>query len=287
MQTYYERQSAKIERLKRRIAKNKTIASENDLSLYGEAKSGIPMGQPILIGHHSERKHRKHLERIEKKVRSGYEAQKKAEYLESRLESIESRKAIDSDNPNALELVQFKIAKLEEEKARNRAINIFIKSACMSENPIDELASSLTILDSNLYPKSSARFEAEKLLKPGFNGRIQGIPAWWFTNTNAEIRRLKKRIAELESLSSGWEPITFQFGKVEIIEGRVVIEFKDYHLNQIVISLIKEGLKKSPFVFKFSPSTKCWVRKHTATTQSSYFRKQLEDYLKGFEDGRE
>ncbi len=39
----------------------------------------IPVGQPILVGHHSERRHRRHLERVDANLRAGVEAAREAE----------------------------------------------------------------------------------------------------------------------------------------------------------------------------------------------------------------
>lgn len=111
---YEEKRQARIDRLRARAEKKRAFASENDLSLYGEAKSGIPLGQPILVGHHSERRHRKHLERIENKVRKGFEAAEYADRLEQRADAAENRTAIDSDNPEALKLIDERILKLEK-----------------------------------------------------------------------------------------------------------------------------------------------------------------------------
>lgn len=109
MNAYEERKAAKIERIEKRIERKKDFASKNDLSLFGEEKCRIPLGQPILVGHHSERRHRKHLEQINNKVRKGYEAAKEASRLEDKIESISNRRAIDSDNPNASSLLQQKL----------------------------------------------------------------------------------------------------------------------------------------------------------------------------------
>lgn len=63
--------------------------------------SMIPMGQPILCGHHSEKRHRKDLERIDNNMRKSVEESKKAEYfsdkaerLEWQTEKMESRKFV-------------------------------------------------------------------------------------------------------------------------------------------------------------------------------------------------
>lgn len=44
----------------------------------------IPLGQPILIGHHSERRHRRDIERIDRSMRKSVEESDKASYLKGR-----------------------------------------------------------------------------------------------------------------------------------------------------------------------------------------------------------
>ena len=47
----------------------------------------IPFGQPILVGHHSERRHRRDLDRIDRNMRTAIEEGKKAEHLRDRVEA--------------------------------------------------------------------------------------------------------------------------------------------------------------------------------------------------------
>jgi len=56
-----------------------------------EEVSGIPLGQPILVGHHSERRHRAALERADRAMRKSVEESKYAARLEARAESAERR----------------------------------------------------------------------------------------------------------------------------------------------------------------------------------------------------
>lgn len=104
--SYELKKQARIERLKKHIARLDKFADGKDLSMFGELKSGIPMSQPILVGHHSERRHRKHLERIERIVRPGYNASKKADQLRERLNSLLNANIIQVDNPNAKSLIE-------------------------------------------------------------------------------------------------------------------------------------------------------------------------------------
>lgn len=61
----------------------------------------IPMGQPILVGHHSERRHRRTLERADNAMRRGCEAVKLAEHHEHRAEAAAANAAPDTGRPLA------------------------------------------------------------------------------------------------------------------------------------------------------------------------------------------
>ena len=80
-----------------------------------EEKSGIPLGQPILVGHHSERGHRKALERADNNMRKCVEASQKAEEYEQRAKYWKSRKSdINLSMPESLEYYEHEL-----EKAKN------------------------------------------------------------------------------------------------------------------------------------------------------------------------
>lgn len=123
VEEYKARKEARIERMRSRADKLQTVARENGLHLYGEVSSGIPLGQPILVGHHSERRHRRALERIESKVRKGFEAGKEAASLLERADAAESRRAIDSDNPDAIAMLIARIAKYKDQRDAMKAEN--------------------------------------------------------------------------------------------------------------------------------------------------------------------
>jgi len=85
----------------------------------------IPMGQPVLVGHHSERRHRRDLERIDSGTRKAYEEQRKAEQHESRAGGIERQldHMIFDDDPDAIEALERRIADREREAETYKAIN--------------------------------------------------------------------------------------------------------------------------------------------------------------------
>ena len=81
MNDYEERKQARIDRYREKAEKARQQSSQ----LSHESVSmleHIPPGQPILVGHHSERGHRKLLERSDRKMEQSIAASEKADYYE-------------------------------------------------------------------------------------------------------------------------------------------------------------------------------------------------------------
>jgi len=79
----------------------------------------IPFGQPILVGHHSEARHRRNLAKIESNIIKGHEAQEKADYYANKTHST----AIQSDDPDAINKLQNLVTALEQTHKDMIAIN--------------------------------------------------------------------------------------------------------------------------------------------------------------------
>lgn len=80
-----------------------------------EDATGIVFGQPILIGHHSEKRHRKTIERADNAMRKSIEEDKKAEEYQRRSEYWESKaKDINLSMPESLEFFEYKLHEAKE-----------------------------------------------------------------------------------------------------------------------------------------------------------------------------
>ncbi|HEX7673538.1 MAG TPA: DUF3560 domain-containing protein [Bdellovibrio sp.] len=66
-------------------AEKRAEVAYNNASKIG---SMIPLGQPILVGHHSEKRHRRDIERIDNNMRKSVEESKKSEYLSSKASTL-------------------------------------------------------------------------------------------------------------------------------------------------------------------------------------------------------
>jgi NADH dehydrogenase/NADH:ubiquinone oxidoreductase subunit G len=120
--TYEEKKQARIQRLRDRAEKKRAIGK----SLLDSAKrtsNMIPMGQPILMGHHSEKRHRRDLGRIHSQTDKGLDLLEDARRLEDRADNAENNTAISSDDNEAIEKLQDKLAKLEKKRQEIKDYN--------------------------------------------------------------------------------------------------------------------------------------------------------------------
>ncbi len=82
-------------------------------------------GQPILVGHHSEKRHRNHIKKIDTNMRKAFEEKDKASHHASKADGL--RVALDtsiySDDDNAIEELEKRIKANEDTRALMRETN--------------------------------------------------------------------------------------------------------------------------------------------------------------------
>ena len=113
---YEERRKQRIERYKRLAEKSKAKSNEYMNSNANKTLSRIPLGQPILTDHYSARSHSRLIERAKNNIRKSIEEDKKSEFYSDRAESAENSKVIYSDDPQAIEKLEEKLTRLENER---------------------------------------------------------------------------------------------------------------------------------------------------------------------------
>jgi len=119
---YQEKQEQKLEKYQE-LSKKAQQESEAQYKRSKRISDLIPMGQPVLVGHHSEKRHRKDIERIQNSFNKSVELQNKAEYYKSKAERILNPTAISSDNPEAINLLKEKLNKLEAKRQKCKDYN--------------------------------------------------------------------------------------------------------------------------------------------------------------------
>lgn len=255
---YFERKEARIERFQELAQKNEIKSAQLHDQAHKMADA-IPFGQPILIGHHSEKRDRNYRDRIWTKTEQAIETQKKADYYAQKAASAESNNAISSDNPDAIEELKEKLKKCQEFQDHAKTVNKIVRKKIPDDKKIIEL------IASGMHEGT-----AQKCLIPDYVGRI-GIPAYALTNNNANMRRIKERIEQLEKEKSD---ITTEqvIGNISIInsveENRILITFPGIPDEAIRNKLKSDG-------FRWSPSNKSWQAYRSAAWKIPYIIKFL------------
>lgn len=153
---------------------------------------------------------------------------------------------ISSDDPQAVEKLEAKLATLEKHQEMMKAANAAIRMK-------DPAKGDAKLAELGYTPEDIAKLRA-----PDFCGRI-GYPAYELQNNNANIRRIRGRIAELkkrtENTPEGWE---FDGGRVVVntAENRLQIIFDGKPDADIRTELKGEG-------FRWAPSQGAWQRQLT------------------------
>lgn len=169
-------------------------------------------------------------------------------YIQGLLDKIRSvgTGGISSDDPQAVEKLEAKLAALEKHQEMMKAANAAIRMK-------DPAKGDAKLAELGYTPEDIA-----KLREPDFCGRI-GYPAYLLQNNNANIRRIRGRIAELkkrtESTPEGWE---FDGGRVVVntTENRLQVIFDGKPDADVRTELKGEG-------FRWAPSQGAWQRQLT------------------------
>lgn len=169
-------------------------------------------------------------------------------YIQGLLDKIRSvgTGGISSDDPQAVEKLEAKLAALEKHQELMKAANVAIRMKDPTEG------------DAKLAELGYTPEDIAKLREPDFCGRI-GYPAYLLQNNNANIRRIRGRIEELkkrtENTPEGWE---FDGGRVVVntAENRLQIIFDGKPNADVRTELKGEG-------FRWAPSQGAWQRQLT------------------------
>lgn len=258
MNTYEAKKQLRIERLE----KAGRLAKELSERLHSTARSMaevIPFGQPILVGHHSERGDRAYRSRIQRRFEKSFELADKAAYYARRAESARLNSNISSDDPEAIFKIEEKIARLEKFQDIMKKVNVLIRkfnfdyeiingrSALIQNEKVQECIKA--IIEAGLLKENTAI----EIVKPDFCGRV-GFASYSLTNNNANISRLKKRIEELTA-KRGQET-----SEQEIDGVKVVKNVEENRLQMFFDGKPSEEKRKQlkSYGFRWSPSNGCW-----------------------------
>ncbi len=276
MNSYEEKQQRRKEKLE--AAADRAEASSNasfERADLREEKSGIPLGQPILIGHHSERRHRKAIERADNAMSKAVSEQERADVLRSRAASVGTG-GISSDDPDAVKKLDEKLEKLQAKqtkmKTNNRILRKWHKKGVTPTSEGTDFDTYFAELKA-VYPDSNEKL-ARMLIEPDCHGCI-GHASYELTNNNAKIKATVKRIEQLNARQTMKTERHIVEGVCSIVfnveENRVQFIF-DGKPSDEVRALLKRNS------FRWAPSQGAWQRQ--LNNSARYVVKSIVKQLK-------
>lgn len=257
MNEYEEKRQARIERLRSRSEKAHAEAGQR----WGIAKQQGELlnGQPVLIGHHSEKGHRALINRMASNSRKASEAYQNGKELERRAEAAEKNTAVFSDDPEAVAKLRPQIAAAEKRQDMMRQANKIIRSKPKNQLTPDKMKALAAL---GLYEEV-----AERLFSGDDLGRI-GFISYELANNNSNIRRMRERVGTLLKQANDKTTET-QHGEIKVVENveenRVQIFFPGKPSDEVRRELKSSG-------FRWARSLGCWQR-HRSTNATYYANK--------------
>lgn len=122
MNHYEQKVEAKRERYAE-LATKRQAQSDDAYKTARQIGDMIPFGQPILVGHHSERGHRNAISKIDTNMRKSIDLQDKANYYAEKAQNY-GKSGISSDDPAVVIKLKEKLTKAQEEHNAYKKHNI-------------------------------------------------------------------------------------------------------------------------------------------------------------------
>lgn len=168
-------------------------------------------------------------------------------YIQGLLDKIKSigTGGISSDDPNAIDKLREKLAEREALQTEMKLANAYYRKH-------------KTLVGFDAYTDEQAKAKDAKI-KSGYSWENCPFPAYTLSNNNANMKRIRERIASLEKRAEkplqGWK---FEGGEVvaNSIENRLQILFDEKPDEATRTELKRNG-------FRWAPSQKAWQRQLT------------------------
>ena len=231
------------------------MAKRQANSRYNSSKSitdPIPLGQPILVGHHSERRHRRDIQRSHDDMRKSVEAQNKADYYASKTVST----AIASDDPEAIQKLKDKLEQLQNNQEQMKLVNKLWRKAGKPHPKQD-----------NMNPDNWEKF-GQLLTENGINAleikpylsrdSLERSPySYHLSLGTQEMRRIRKRISDLRQTL---EQTLTEGNKETQYEGFTLVE--NFEINRLQLVFDRKPNEEVRRILKSNSFR--WSRYHGA-----------------------
>ena len=171
---------------------------------------GIPPGQPILVGHHSEKHHRRDLDRMDRNMRKGIEHGEMAERHDQAADTIRRQLAnsVYDDDRDATERLQARIERREAQRERIKAVNRAAAAVCRRHGirrkghywsaPEEQRETARAALADLCKQVEATPREIDDLTASLTHGGAVGYESYHLSNLGANIRRDRQRLTRLQ-----------------------------------------------------------------------------------------
>lgn len=237
---YQEKQQTRIIRYKEIAQKLKTQA-EALAERSDQLSEHFFGGQPILVGHHSEKKARRVQGMMHHKMRKSFQAKEKAEQYERKAQAVENNTAISSDDPDVKEKLEGKIKNLTFTQELWKQVNRICRKKDWNKE------SKIAMIKQLGYDTK----EAVEFVTDG------GVADYRLKNNSANLSATKKRLEKIllnEKIGDYSEEVRGVKLEVNQEFNRVMILFP-----VIPPDHVRSDLKRSGF--HWSPTNGVWMRK--------------------------
>lgn len=239
MNWYEQKQEARRERLEERAER---LRREGDARVNSgmERLRAIPFGQPILVGHHSEKRDRNYRAKAVRSVDKGMELRQAAGEMAARAASV-GLGGISSDDPEAVQKLKEELAPLKAKQERMALANKLVRKQ-------DRVA-----LIAQGFPEKVVDLW---LLTPSWGGKFRAYEPYELSNNSANIRRIEQRIEHLGRQATRVSTER-TVGAVTIIENTEInrLQFKFPGKPSAAVRAVLKGRG-----FRWSPSEGAWQR---------------------------
>jgi len=234
----------------------------------------IPFGQPILVGHHSEKRHRRDADRISSYYHKASELDEKAKELEAKAVGVGSA-GISSDDPEALVKLREKLKNIERKQERMKLMNRAHKAYLKHGADVFEK-----------YDLTEGERKVVENYVPARSWEPHPFPPYKLTNNNARIRSTRKRLRALEAETE------LRRGKpdeevVKVFDGGRIVY--NYAINRVQIVFDERTSKETHKLlrsrgFVFSRSNEAYQRK--LNRSGRYYAKDVVKQIAEMEGGQ-
>ncbi|HET6417260.1 MAG TPA: DUF3560 domain-containing protein [Polyangiales bacterium] len=184
------------ERLERKLEKREDWATTRDrksdaaFAASRKLANSIPLGQPILVGHHSEKRARRDVERIRSGMSAGVEHASMADHHRSKAGGLSAQLegSIFSDDPDALDALAERVAELEAKRDNMKRLNASYRKCKRDLGAFCEAE--------GFDAEKRQRLEEARAMWPYSKAWVP-FESYQLSNLGANIRRLKSRAVDV------------------------------------------------------------------------------------------